>query len=130
MLEQKVQTKIECSHCSYTWETKSTKKMVSCPSCMSKTPNKQSIGQRKTTPLFNIVNYNKKLPKPITPVRLANLLTKKQLSQIKSQSLHFIGIKVSGKTYFATLQTVVPKEFSTLLESPKGIVGIPFVMGG
>lgn len=33
---------VECEHCGYTWECRSTHKYVSCPSCMGKTQVKGS----------------------------------------------------------------------------------------
>lgn len=37
---EEMMEKITCIHCGYSWETRSDKLFVSCPSCLKKTPTR------------------------------------------------------------------------------------------
>jgi len=44
-MEEENLKKVKCSHCGYEWNTRSTHKYVSCPSCLGKVKNEKEANK-------------------------------------------------------------------------------------
>jgi len=69
--------------------------------------------------------------KPIEkPTPLRKLLKSSDLEYVAQKRLHFISVKIHGKTFYAKLQQHVPQSTTLNRDRTQQIIGFPLVVGG
>lgn len=67
----------------------------------------------------------------IKPTRLKNLINSSDMQHIIKRNFFWIGVSVNGQSYFATLDSMVPQQQTTLnRDRHNQVVGFPLVVGG